>query len=251
MDTLLLTAAAGMRSKMESLDLLANNISNMGTAGFKMDREWFGLFTSAEAAGAVLEDGRPAPVNLPVVERQWTDLSQGVLVETGNPLDLAISGKGFFIVQAATGLLYTRNGNFHLSKRGRIETAEGYRLRVLRPDGSEVAFDPAKAIEIKPEGIARQDGEDLGRVALADFEPGAAMVKQGSSYIKLSDSRLVVAPPKEFEIRQGKLENSNVPVAEGAVRLVSVLRQFEMLQRALSVGSEMNKRIDEIARTGS
>src|SRR6266849_4381319 len=100
MDPLLISAASGMKARMDSLDMLANNLANTGTAGFKADREFSGLYQEA----------------LPMVEKQWTDYSQGVLTPTGNSLDLALSGKGFFALNSPGGVIYSRGGEFQLSK---------------------------------------------------------------------------------------------------------------------------------------
>ena len=86
MDPLTISAASGLRVRLESLDLLANNLANAATAGYKSDREFYSLYTAPE----VLEDNA-APSTLPVVERRWTDFSQGTLTPTGNPLDLALA----------------------------------------------------------------------------------------------------------------------------------------------------------------
>jgi len=87
MDPLLISAASGMKARMDSLDMLANNIANSATAGFKSDREFHTLFEQ----------------ELPEVERQWTDFSQGTLTPTGNSLDLALSGKGLFALNSSGG----------------------------------------------------------------------------------------------------------------------------------------------------
>src|SRR3982751_3161312 len=109
MDSMSIAVASGMRSRIEALDLLANNIANANTAGFKADREFYNLYISPEAAGQN-EDGSAATI--PVVERQWTDFTAGTLTPTGNPLDLAIDGDGFFAVNGpGSQVLYTRNGN--------------------------------------------------------------------------------------------------------------------------------------------
>src|SRR5215472_17698966 len=97
MDPLLISAASGMRARMESLDMLANNIANAGTAGYKSDREFYSLYSTAEAladAPQVVEGAGTAPV----IETHWIDFAQGPLSSTGNSLDLAIDGKGFFTV---------------------------------------------------------------------------------------------------------------------------------------------------------
>src|ERR1051325_1475953 len=122
MDPMTATAASGLRARMESLDLLANNIANTSTEGYKADREFYTLYTAPEA------ESDPT-ASMPLIERPWIDFSQGTLHATGNPLDLALSGKGFFAVNGPSGVLYTRNGNFRLSASGVLETAEGYPLR--------------------------------------------------------------------------------------------------------------------------
>src|SRR5215213_8626224 len=91
MDALSVSAASGMRSRMEALDLLANNIANSSTTGYKADREFYNLYVAPEAM-----DTGEMPTTAPVVERHWTDFSQGTTSPTGNSLDLALSGKGFF-----------------------------------------------------------------------------------------------------------------------------------------------------------
>ena len=93
---------------MESLDMLANNIANTDTGGYKTDREFYSLYTSAEATG---DD----PATLPVIEKNYTDYSQGSMRPTSSPLDFGIQGKGFFAVDSPSGVAYTRNGSFHLT----------------------------------------------------------------------------------------------------------------------------------------
>src|SRR5882762_7330094 len=119
MDTLLITAAGGMKARLDSLDMLANNIANSGTAGFKTDREFFNLYEQ----------------ELPVVEKQYTDHSQGQLLPTGNPLSLALSGKGFLTLNTPAGIVYTRTGEFRISKSNELESPDGYTLRNVRDKG--------------------------------------------------------------------------------------------------------------------
>src|SRR5579862_3198819 len=88
MDALTIAAASGMRSRMETLDMLANNLANASTNGFKSDREFYSTYVSAEAEAAAGDGSQPTTV--PVVEKQFTDFTQGLLTATGNPLDLAI-----------------------------------------------------------------------------------------------------------------------------------------------------------------
>src|SRR5579863_8008314 len=123
MDSMTATAASGLRARMESLDLLANNIANASTGGYKADREFYSLYTAPEAL-----DGDPL-ATMPVIERPWIDLSQGVIHATGNTLDVALSGKGFLAVQSPAGTLYTRNGSLRLAADGRLVTGDGYPVR--------------------------------------------------------------------------------------------------------------------------
>jgi flagellar basal-body rod protein FlgF len=243
MDNLTIAAAGGMQARMESLDMLANNMANAETGGYKTDREFYNLYVSAEAAGA---DSGPA-ASLPVVERPWTDFSQGALKVTGGALDLALSGKGFFAVDGPSGNLFTRNGSFKVSTAGALVTSEGYLVRTV--SGGGLTVQPTGALEVSADGTVSQDGQTLGQLQLADFSDTGALVKQGASYFRsAADSQ----PATGVQVEQGKLESSNVGAAESAVRLVSVMRQFEMLQKAATLGSQMNKQsVEEVARVAS
>jgi flagellar basal-body rod protein FlgF len=246
MDALTIAAASGLRSRMESLDLLANNLANSATAGYKRDQEFYGLFSSDEATGA--GDG-PAST-LPVIQRQWTDFSPGVLQVTGNPMDVALSGDGFFAVNGPNGPLYTRNGNLKVLPSGNLATADGYALR--NTDGKTLQVASNKPIEILPDGTVQQDGQSLGQIAVVNFQSTTSLTKVGSTCFQNSDPKNPPAPAANVAVQQGKLEGSNVPVAEAAMRLVGVMRQFEMLQKAIGVSSEMDtKTIQEVARVGS
>src|SRR5713101_598023 len=140
-----------MKARMESLDMLANNIANTGTAGFKADREFNGLFEE----------------ELPIIERQWTDFSQGTMIPTGNPLNLALSGKGFFALNSPSGIVYTRNGNFQISKANELATAEGYTLRnVLDPQRRPIKVDPTQSVDISKEGVVTQGGQQIGQIEI-------------------------------------------------------------------------------------
>ena len=237
MDPLTSVAASGLRARMESLDLLANNVANTSTGGYKADREFYSLYVGTEADADF-------PTGMPVIDRPWVDLSQGTLRQTGNPLDVAISGKGFFSVAGPRGPLYTRNGNFHIAN-GQLVTPEGY--AVTGADGQALKLTGSGPLEISPEGNVIQDGNPIGRLQPVDL-PAGAMSKQGDSYFRNPDPS---AQPQiaDGRVEQGKLEGSNSGGAEAAVRLVGIMRQFEMLQKAVSLGSDMNKQaIEQVAR---
>lgn len=244
MDPIIANAAAGLRSRMESLDMLANNIANAATGGFKADREYFGVFSGSEEDG-----GSASSVAMPSIDKQWTDFSQGVLGSTGNPLDVAISGEGFFAVKGPTGDLYTRNGNFQLDPKGRLTTKEGY--AVLDASGGEIRLAANKSVQVTLDGELKQAGAAGVRLQFAQFKDRSTLSKQGSNYFRHIGPAEQKTPAKP-EVHQGKLENSNVSTAESAVRLVNVMRHFEMLQRAVTMTSDLGRRsLEEIAKVGS
>ena len=229
---------------MESLDLLANNVANASTGGYKSDREFYSLYVAPESAPAYASD--PSST-MPVIERHWTDLSQGVLQTTGNALDVALSGKGFFTVLGPSGALYTRNGSFSLAPDGKLVTAEGY--AVQGASQAPLVAAGSGAIQIATDGTVSQGGNVIGQLAIVDFTSTAGLSKQGNNYFRAAGQ----APsPSRASVEQGKLEASNSGTADAAVRLVSVMRQFEMLQKAVSLGAEMNQQaIQQVAKVGS
>jgi flagellar basal-body rod protein FlgF len=234
MDPLLITAASGMKARMDSLDMLANNMANSGTAGFKTDREFYNLYEQS----------------LPTVERQYTDFSQGQLLTTGNPLNAALNGKGFFALNSPSGIVYTRAGNFHVSTTNQLETQEGYTLRNVLDNGKPILVDPKQAVDIAKDGTVSQAAQTLGQIEIAQpASPSDTLKKLGSTYFALLDKDGSAPLATDTEVLQGQLEQSNVPVADSAVKLVSVMRQFEMMQKAINLDTEMNKQaISEVAK---
>jgi flagellar basal-body rod protein FlgF len=223
-----------MKARMESLDMLANNIANSGTVGFKTDREFYSLYQQ----------------ELPVIEKQYTDFSQGILTPTANPLDLGLSGKGFFALNSPTGIVYTRNGQFQISKSNQLQTAEGFTLRNTRDRGRPITVDPAQPVEIDKTGVVRQGGQDIAQIEIGAIDdPSQVLGKLGTSYFAFLNPAGKSGPAQDADLHQGTLEQSNVPIADSAVRLVSVMRQFEMLQKAITVGGDMNRlAIQEVAK---
>jgi len=240
MDPMTAMAASGLRSRMESLDLLANNVANASTGGYKADREFYSLYASPEAA----EAGQAA--TMPVIEKPWIDLAQGVIETTGNALDLALAGKGFFAVQAPNGPLYTRNGSFHLATDGQMVTGEGYPVSTV--DGTVMRLQTSGKIEISGDGTVTQDGQVVGQLQVVDFPGGAGLAKQGNNYFRSAGASPAPAA-SAATIEQGKIEASNTGTAESAVRLMNVMRQFEMLQKAASTALDMSKEaVEQVAK---
>ncbi len=232
-----------MRARMQSLDLLANNLANTETGGYKADREFYSVYSSAEASA----DAQNNVTTLPVIERQWTDLSSGDLRPTSNPLDLAVNGEGMFAIQTARGIRYTRNGNFRVSPAGSLVTADGNTIQ--SKTGNPIVLDRTLPVEILSDGTVQQSGSPLGQIQMASFDP-QSLGKEGANYFVALPG--ATSKPVTGTVEQGKLEQSNVGAAESAVRLVSITRQFEMLQKAAGIGNDLSKKsIEEVARVVS
>jgi flagellar basal-body rod protein FlgF len=247
MDNLTIAAASGLRSRMESLDLLANNLANTATAGFKRDLEFYGTYSSSDSNDPV--NGGPS-ATLPTVEKEWTDFSQGTIQVTGNPLDVALDGNGFLAVSGPKGTLYTRAGNLKVLASGALATVDSYPLQSTTGDPIQVA--PNQPINILPDGTVQQAGQSIAQINVVTFKSNNSLRKMGSTCFQNTDPKNLPIPATNVTVGQGKIEGSNVPVADAAMRLVGVMRQFEMLQKAVGVSNDMDtKTIQEVARVGS
>ncbi len=247
MDALLAAAASGIRSRIESLDILANNLANSSAAGFKSDQESYSLYVSPEAADS--PEGTN-PTILPLVQTRWTDFTQGALIPTSSSMDLALSGKGLFVAITPSGPLYTRGGSFRFSQIGQLQTEDGYDLQGI--DGKPILVDSSKAIEVLPDGTVRQDGQEISRIAVVDFEDPKMLQKRGGNYFKSNAYAAPPAPAAQAEIRQGQLEKGNSDSTHAASGIVTILRQFEALQKAMTIGADMNRRaVEDVAKVNS
>jgi len=237
MDPLTITAGAGLRARAEALDLLANNLANASTAGFKSDREAYTTYLN-EGSGQTTS---------PVIERHRTDFSQGRLNPTGDPSHLALDGHGFFQVDGPQGPLLTRNGAFRITAQGKMVTPDGYEFATATPKRIQLA--PGAAVEVDPEGAVLLGGEVAGRLKLVQLPAGLQPAKREGAYFSLDIRDLPALQRSSAQVRQGVLESANFSPAEAAVRLVNILRQFETLQKALQIGGEMGRRaVEDVAR---
>ncbi len=247
MDAFTISAASGMRARLESLEMIANNLANQSSPGFKPDREMYSLYIAPEAQRPEDDSSVQAPT-APVIERQWTDFRQGALRQTGEPFDVALNGPGFFAVRSDRGDLLTRNGNFRLSPLGSLETQDGY--AVLDDQRQPIRLNPLVPIEISQQGEIQQNGAVAARLAVANVAALPTLSKQAGTYFSMTDTAQF-GQLAGTEVYQGRLESSNLAPAEGAIRLVHVLRQFESLTKAIQIHAEMNRRSDEVARVSA
>jgi flagellar basal body rod protein FlgG len=247
MDPLAITAAAGMRARLESLDLVANNLSNASASGFKADRERFSLYLSEETKSAQENGAGSAQTFLPVVENRWTDTTQGELRATGNKSDLALSGQGYFQVKGPAGALFTRDGRFSVTSAGKLMTASG--LEFEAESGQPIQLDPALSVNVDSDGTVRQQGVEVGRLKLVDWPAETQSTKQAGGYFQLASSSLDGLQHSTAQLRQGFQEQSNLNPAEASVRLIDIMRQFESLNKAAQIGGDLDRyAVEDVAK---
>ena len=247
MDPLTAAAASGLQARMDSLDLLANNLANASANGYKADREFYSTYLAPEA----INSSDPAVGDAPVVEKHWTDFAQGSLTNTSNPTDLALSGRGFFAVNGANGTLYTRNGSFQVSPQGALVAGEGYAVRLR--GGQPLTLDPGAQLVVGADGTVSQNGAALGQLELDDFaDPSLLEKASGTNFQSPDPQRVSPQAATNVQVVQGKIESSNASPTESAARMVMLLRHFEMLQRAVKIGTDMNRQaVEEVAKVGA
>ncbi len=246
MDPLTAAAANGLQASMDSFDMLANNLANSSTPGFKADREFFSTYLAPEAN----DQWNQSVGESPLVQKQWTDFAQGTLVNTGNATDLALSGAGFFAVMGPTGPLYTRSGSFHFSRQGTLVSAEGYPVRLT--GNQTLQTQSASPLQVGADGQVMQDGNTLGQLALANFKDPSLLSRTAGVYFQNPDTAANPIVASSAQVYQGKTESSNAAPAESAAKMVSLMRRFEMLQHAVKIGADMDRQaVQEVAKVGS
>ena len=227
MDSGYYAAAAGLAAQTQALELVAHNLANLSTAGYRGEQTTFRSLLTGD--GAVSANALNIAVNnFGVLSGSSLDLTPGSLVPTGNPLDVGVAGSGFFSVQSAEGVLYTRDGGFHLTPAGQLVTSQGN--AVLGEQGPVTL--PNGSVAISSDGTISVDGSVVDKLQLAEFPPGTNLTAVGNATYSAPSGSAVAAA--ESSVRQGMLEGSNVSPTEGVVQLITVQRNTEMLSRALS-----------------
>jgi len=229
-------AAAGMLPRMNQQETVGNNLANVNTTGFKADKRFF----RTELNNKLLQGGEHGqPVKLS--ESQFslvTDFSQGTFAETRNPLDVAINGDGFFVIETGDSVSYTRGGNFAVNGAGELVNIRGH--RVMGEEGPIRIS--GKDIVIRADGAVVVDGKTAGTLKLADFEQPYQLRRNGWGYF----TPFPPQDPKEaerFDLRQGFLENSNVdPIAE-MIDMIELNRNYESCQKAIHAQDETLRQV--------
>jgi flagellar basal-body rod protein FlgF len=236
-------AFTGLVARLEALDVIANNLANVNTSGFRGQREFYNAVT------ANLDNQPLTPLNraindFGVLGGSTLDLRQGSLQGTGNPLDLAVSGSAFFAVQTPRGVRYTRNGSFHVDATGQL--LDSQENPVLGPGGPLVL--PQGEIAVGDDGSISVAGAVAGKLRLADFASGTNLEQEGSSYYIAPQN--AEQPATTSKVEQGMLESANLNPVSLTVTMMDLQRHAELLERTLSIfQNDLNRTaIEDLAR---
>lgn len=227
-------AVTGLISRTDALDMVADNLSNTDTTGYKAKYEFYQAL--ADASGASADPLNQAINNYGVLGGATIDLRPGSIEPTGNQLDLALEGPGFLTVQTPSGIRYTRNGSLHLGVKGELLTAAGDKVLATPP---KPAADPVPItvpegpISVSADGTISSQGTVVAQLNLVDFSKDTQLTPEGSAYFQAPKG--AAKPASEVAVRQGSLEASNYNPVEGTVDLITVQRHAQLLERALSI----------------
>jgi flagellar basal-body rod protein FlgF len=246
MDRLIYVAMTGAKQLMQAQSLVANNLANVGTNGFRAD---LARFSAQPVAGP----GYASRVNT-VASGLGFDSSQGTLQETGNTLDVAIDGKGYIAVQASDGSeAYTRGGTLNVNALGLLETQRGEIVLgdngpLAVPPYSEITVAHDGTIAIVPQGQGAETLAQVGRIKLVNPDP-AMLEKRPDGLIRMAGGA-AAEPDASVRLASGFIESSNVNVASALVDMIEYARQFEVAVRMMRVADDNEARAATIARLG-
>lgn len=225
-------AASGAVLMQKQMDVITQNIANANTTGYKKDSIAFREYLLPR------KDQKPDNRVMSTFASQSTDFSNGGLVQTGNPLDVAIEGDGFIALE---GGRFTKRGDLRRDKDGYLVTGNG--LKVM---GSAGAIQlPDGDISIKDDGAVEVNNTTMDTISLRSFANQGLLTKTGAGVFTSTES----GGPSKARLRQGVLEASNVEVVSEMVRMISSVREFESFQKAIHIFDEATSKVNnEMAR---
>lgn len=238
----LYTAYTGMLNEQNRMDIMTNNLANADTIGFKKEGATSQAFD--EVLAYKIKDTSEAG-NLPKklgnmslgvkIGENYVDYSEGGIKETGNVLDLAISGNGFFTVEytnkvGETSTMYTRDGNFTMNAQGYLVTQDGD--YVLGARGRHIRLTTTEDISIDRDGNIYQAGENVGTLQITDFEDYNYLERYGENYFQAVEGAEEI--DSEADIHSGYLEMSNISVVTEMVNMITIQRQYEANQKLIT-----------------
>ena len=235
-------SASGASAQLRDLDVVSNNLSNVGTPGYKRSESIFRavLESSLRAASGQAVNGAPA-TSFVSTDEIGSNFERGSVERTGSPLHTMIDGPGFFEILTPQGTRYTRAGNFMLNREGELATPSGY--PVQGEGGSIEVRDSAARID-QTGAIVDSTGNVIGRLKVADFDDPQALKREGQSVFSApEDAGLRVLERNQFI--PGSIEGSNVDASRELATMVMLQRAFETNVRAMQVDDETTQRLIE------
>jgi flagellar basal-body rod protein FlgF len=236
-------AASGALLQQIRLDVLSNNLANINTVGYKADKPEFRIEPSQpntvpSAQNIILSPYTP-PLNVAI------NFTSGQFIQTGNALDVAISGDGFFEVKTPEGLAYTRNGNFTVNPDGVLSTSDGW---PVQGESGDISVSGSK-VEIGEDGSLFVDGNLLDKLKLVDFPRPYDLRKAGYTRFVPAKSDVMSQPADNYQIEQGFVESSNVNAIRTMTEVIETMRVFETYQRVIrSADDATAKTVNEVGQ---
>ena len=212
-------------AKTPQLDSVANNIANLHTYGFKAEKSYLKF---AEEAGQK---------NVSYKSAHRTDFSPGTLHRTGNPLDAAIQGDGFFAIDTKDGEAYTRKGNFTVNRNNELMTLEG---DYVLGEGERIVL-TGKQVQISQTGEIKTESGVIGKLKIVSFGKQDELVKAGAGLFRNPENKGVLKPGDKAEVRGEHLEMSNVEVLKEMVELIDVQRTVESYQKVIQTLGDFDR----------
>lgn len=244
MQNTLLVGLSRQVALARELDVVANNIANINTSGFKANGAVFEEFIGKTARQGDLSR-RDAQVSFVRDRATWVDMTQGSMERTGNPLDVAISGNGFIAIQTPNGERFTRNGAFQVNNAGQLVTSEGYQVMgeagpiVMQPKDRDITISPDGTISVR-EGNNATTESQRGKLRLATFDNPGLLRKDGSSAFAAPNG-VQPLPDTASRFVQGSIEKSNVRSVVEMTRMIEVTRNYTQVATMLSQQSDMHR----------
>jgi flagellar basal-body rod protein FlgG len=245
-----------MQMEMVKQDVIANNLANVNTTGFKGD---MAVFKEQMQQAIERTSDRPDGLNLlpggdPTfigtmgtggeTDGVYVNYGAGMFRETQNPLDLALVGEGFFAVDTGNGIRYTRNGAFTLSDAGELVTSDGY--KVLGANGP-VQIPEGAQFTATEDGRIYVDNAEIDQLQIVSFDKPFPLTKIGNSLFQAPEDAPVI--PSEAQVKQGGLEGSNVNPVTEMVHMIATMRAYEAAAKALQGEDELlGKAVNEVGR---
>ncbi len=251
MENALLIGLSRQMALHRELEVVANNIANLNTTGYKADGTVFEEFLSPVARHGHFP-GSDQRLSYVHDRATWRDFKPGPIQQTGNPLDVAIEGDAFFVVTTPRGERYTRNGAFQLNATGQIVTADGYevqsdggQIRILNTD-SNIAIAVDGTVRVREGADSRTDAI-RGKLRLASFDQVAQLQKDGSSLFSAPNG-IVPQVPQKVRVMQGAIEQSNVRGVVEMSRMIEITHTYTQMAGLLQQHVDMRRNaIDKLA----